>query len=115
MLASLIEHKDKKYDVLTFLPKVTKELEGFDINAYCIDDIGEAIIESQMGYPTYHICTFCMDKDYKIINMEKFEGVLLEPLEYMSRLISQKTFGIIVKKCKNSITFFENAVKIFEE
>jgi len=119
MLNELVEYKNTEYNVLFFTPVFDKTgYSGYKISSYNLDDVGKPIIESKMGYPTYHIflLKFNIDKDQVNFHFdEEFDGVLLEPLEYMSRLIQDKIFGVIIKKSENSKKIFVEAVKTIKE
>jgi hypothetical protein len=92
----------KKYDTIFFVPND----ESDDDNEVKVEiaqykEQGEKIGGNELG-DMYEIILFRMDEEYNIIDLDKFEGILIEPREYVSRMIKQDWYGMVSKKTTNS-------------
>lgn len=114
MLGNIKELRESKYDFLTFLEgeqEGTVSIMGSDYN-----DPGEKIGGSQMG-DSYHIILFRdhkTEKD-KYDDMDKFEAILCDPIEYVSGLIKCGWFGVVARRTTTSENIINKLVAKFEE
>ena len=75
------------YDTIFFVPNPDSENDGeVKVEIANYKDGGEKIGGSTMG-DLYEIIIFRMDEEYNVIDLDKFEGILIEPREYVSRMI----------------------------
>jgi hypothetical protein len=105
MIASTTkEFAEKNYDVCYFVsgPKETAILQG---NYYVEDK--EFIESSSLGLK-YHIVIFKEDEKGNLYDADKFEAILIAPVEYMSRMIKNGWFSIVAKKTSDSHKFIED-------
>jgi hypothetical protein len=99
MLDYLKEMSSRSFDILYFLPG---EKEGeMEIELLDYVDAGEKLDVGGLG-DMYHIFTFRTDDNGDICNFDKFDGILLSPLEYASTLIPKGWYGVFMKKTTTS-------------
>ncbi len=101
MLDFLKPMKDEPFDFLTFLEGEKKD--SIHIQGTEYKDPGEKIGGNSLG-DTYHVILF---KDHKTDknkydDLDTFEAILCEPLEYISGLIPSGFYGIIARKTTTS-------------
>jgi hypothetical protein len=99
MLDFLSEFKNKKFDVMYFISG--KKKDSIDVTQRTYVNFEESVGRSSLG-DCYHIVLFREDDSGNLINPDKFEAILIDPLEYISDLISQDWYGIVARKTKNS-------------
>jgi hypothetical protein len=56
----------------------------------------------------YHIVLFKQDNEGYPIDPDLFEAILIEPLEYISRVIKCDFYGVVAKKTTTSSDFIQN-------
>ena len=101
MLDFLKPMKNEKYDFLTFLAGEQKDSIHIEGTEY--KDPGEKLGGNNLG-DSYHVVLFKdhkTDKD-KYAELDTFEAILCEPLEYISGLIPAGFYGIIARKTTTS-------------
>ena len=106
MLDYLEPLKKTKYDCLMFIPGEkpgSLHIEGSEYK-----DIGTKIGGSELG-DNYHILLYKDNEEKGIHNLDLFEGILMDPLEYASRLIPQGWYGVFAKKTTTSDEFINKA------
>lgn len=106
MLESLREAKNENFDAFFFMPGPEEDLVKVEGAIY--KDPGESIEGSSMG-SMYHIMLFKQDEDGAPIEPDLFEAILVEPLEYISRLITCDFYGLIAKKTTTSNEFIQKS------
>ncbi len=106
MIEYLRQFKDDKFDGLIFLPGPQENTTRVETFNYA--ESGKHIIESAMNHLTYHIFLFRMiEKTKEVIDLEEFEAVLLDPLEYISNLIPIGYYGFLMSKTTESSSYFD--------
>jgi len=105
MLGFLEGLKNEKFDMIQFMSGDNQDMVEIVTNVY--NDTHAPTEETTLG-KKYHIILFKEDEDGKFINQDKFEAILLDPLEYISELIPQNWYGIIAKKTNKSEKFINN-------
>ena len=90
------------YDTISFVPNINSE-NGDEVKVEISNykDSGEKIGGSPMG-DLYEIILFRMDEEYNLTDLDKFEGILIEPREYVSRMIKENWYGLVAKKTTTS-------------
>ena len=105
MLDYLKEMSHKSFDIIYFLPGDNDDEMEIQLLDYV--DAGEKLDVSPIG-DSYHIITFKFEDDGEICSCDKFDAVLISPLEYASVLIPQGWYGIFMKKTTTSEYTAEN-------
>jgi hypothetical protein len=108
MLDFLKELQGENFDALFFLPGDTKE--QIHIEGALYKDPGEDIGGNSLG-KQYHVILF-KENEEGIYDVDRFEAIFAEPLEYMSELIPANWYGIVAKKTTTSETFVQ---KVFDK
>lgn len=96
--------KDDEHDAYFFLPgpkRDTIHLEGANYK-----DAGENIGGSDMGH-AYHVILFKEDSEGELVDIDMFDAIFMDPLEYMSGLLPSGIFGIMARKTTTSNNFIQ--------
>jgi hypothetical protein len=114
MLDYLKHLKNEKFDFLTFLEGEKKnsiEIQGTDYS-----NPGEPIDAGIMG-PSYHVILFRDHKEKvdEYGDVDSFDAVLVDPLEYISNLIPAGWYGIIARKTTTSRPIIDRMLDNFNE
>jgi hypothetical protein len=91
------------YDMIFFTPHEEEE-DSTEVRAASYKKIGEKVGGSEMG-DSYHIILFRMDEEDDIIELEQFEGILVDPRVYVSRMVDSNFYGLVAKKTTTSDSF----------
>ena len=105
MLNLLEPIKNEKFDVMYFI--AGDEEDSIEIQLRQFKE-GEEFAESTTLGDYYQILLYKHDKNGTCILPDKFEAILIDPMEYVSGLIPQDWFGIIARKTKNSHKIIDN-------
>jgi hypothetical protein len=98
MLEALREVKD--YDTIFFVPH-EDENNLVKIQVAHYKDGGEKIDGSVMG-DSFDIIIFRMNEEDEITDLDRFDGILIEPREYISRMIKSDWYGMVTRKTTTS-------------
>ena len=112
MLEFLRSISKEPYDTITFISGDKKD--SLEVMANCYKDGGTKIGGSELG-DNFDIILFREDSDGKLIEPDRFEAILMEPLEYISNLIKGDWYGIIARKTTTSNTFIQKAFDKLQE
>jgi len=104
MLEFLRSISKEPYDTITFISGDKKD--SLEVMTNCYKDGGTKIGGSVLG-DTFDIILFREDLDGKLIEPDRFEAILMEPLEYISNLITGDWYGIIARKTTTSQKFVD--------
>lgn len=101
MLDFLKQFKNESFDFITFL-EGEKE-NSIEVMGTEYQERGEKLDAGIMG-DSWHIVLFREDKNdkEKYADLDSFEAVLIEPLDYISNLIPAGYFGIVARKTTTS-------------
>jgi hypothetical protein len=102
MLEFLRSISKEPYDTITFISGDKKD--SLEVMANCYRDSGTKLGGSELG-DTFDIILFREDVDGKLIEPDRFEAILMEPLEYISTLIKGDWYGIVARKTTTSQKF----------
>lgn len=108
MLDFLKELKGEEFDAYFFLPGETEEkihIEGAQYR-----DRGQLLGGSSLG-EEYHVILF-KENEKGIYDIDRFDAVFAEPLEYMSGLIPENWYGVMARKTTTSGEFVQ---KLFDK
>lgn len=106
MLDYLKPLEKTNYDCLMFIPGEkpnSLHIEGSEYKEH-----GEKLDGNSLG-DTYHILIYKETEEDGIHHLDLFEGILLDPLEYASRLIPDGWYGMFAKKTTTSKDFVNKA------
>lgn len=103
---------DDTYDALMVVPHEKKNNLRIEFLKY--KEPGELHDPNELG-EWHDIFLFEEGDDDDFINKDRFSAVLLDPIEYMSRLAKGGIYGIIGKKTSTSKEFFDNIESKWEE
>ena len=105
MLDFLKDLKINEHDAIFFLPGDKKD--QIHVEAATYKDPGENVGGSAMGN-AYHVILFKEDNTKEgIYDVDRFDAIFVDPLEYMSSLIPQNWFGIMARKTTTSDDFIQ--------
>ena len=105
MLDYLKTLKDDEHDAYFFLPGPKEDMIHLEGASY--RDAGESVGGSKLGHE-YHVILFKEAEDGQLVDVDMFDAVFVDPLEYMSGLLPSKIFGIMARKTTTSNNFIQN-------
>jgi hypothetical protein len=99
MLDSLKEIVD--YDTIFFTPHSEEDnMVNIEFSKY--KNTGEKLGGSELG-DNFDIIVFRLDDEEDlVIDLDRFEGILIEPREYISRMIKSDWYGMVSRKTTTS-------------
>ena len=100
MLKFLSDFKDKKFDVIYC---VSSNDGGVDFYGHYYKGDVTRTEETEFG-SKYHIILYKEDSKGLLYNVDMFEAILTDPLEYLSGLLPSGWFGVFFKKTTVSDT-----------
>ena len=105
-LQKLKNDPEGPFDAIFFLPGDEEGQVHIEANQF--KNPGEPLGGSCMGH-SYEVVLFKDDAtNDKLIDVDRFEAVFSDPYEYISNLIPQDWFGMIVRKTTTSGKFIQN-------
>jgi hypothetical protein len=90
----------KEYDTIFFVPHPEDDNQT-KLEIAEFKNKGEKIGGSEMG-DNYDIILFRLNEDCDIKDLERFEAILIDPREYVSRLVKQDWYGMVSRKTTTS-------------
>lgn len=102
----------KEYDTLSFLP-IEGKSNSLHVEVSELKNVGEPIGGSPMG-PEWHIVLFKSEDD-DVSDLDHFEAILTDPREYVSTLIEQDWYGMIVRKTTTSKEYIEKVLTALQK
>jgi len=105
MLEYLKDVAKTDYDTVFFVPGPKED--SIEIEGSQYKDRGVKIGGNDIG-DEFHIILFKETEDGEICHLDKFDAILGEPMEYISRLIPQNWYGIVARKTTTSGKFVDN-------
>ena len=111
MLEMFQDIKQEEFDCLTFFPDY--EQDALRIEGQRYKNFGEKVDGSIMG-DWWHVILF-KEGDDKFTNLDNFDAILSEPLEYISQLIPQGWYGMVAKKTTTSPEFIKRTLDIINK
>lgn len=97
--------KEEPFDAFFFLPGEKEDTIHLESATY--KNSGEKVGGSTMG-DSYHIILFREAEDGELVDIEQFNAVLIDPITYMSRMLSIDWFGIVARMTTTSEAFVKN-------
>ena len=90
----------EEFDTIFFVPHSEDENQvRVEVGQY--KDRGEKIGGSDVG-DNYDIILFKLDEEDYLVNLDRFDAILIEPREYISRLIKDDWYGMVTRKTTTS-------------
>jgi hypothetical protein len=111
MLEMFHDIQSEDYDCLTFFPDY--EEKALKIEGQLYKNPGEKIPGSIMG-DWWHVILF-KEGGESFTNLDNFDAILSEPLEYISQLIPQGWYGMVAKKTTTSEKFIQKTLDILNK
>lgn len=94
--------KIKDFDTIFFVPNPESDNDNeVQIEVANYKEVGEKIGGSELG-DLYDIIVFRLDEECNVTDLDKFEGILIEPREYVSRMIKEDWYGMVSRKTTTS-------------
>ena len=104
MLDFLKEMKNEEYDAIFFIPGPKENSVHIEGSKY--KNPGKKLNSSIFGLgDSYHVIIFKEDENGDVDNLELFEAIFSEPIEYISNMIEMDWYGLVCKKTTTSSTF----------
>ena len=100
----------KEYDAVLFVPDPEGTENQLKVQVTRYKNPGEKIGGSSMG-DLFDIIIFRINEDYDLVDLERFEGILVDAREYVSRMIKEDWYGYI---CRKTTTSEKGADEIFD-
>ena len=104
MLDYLKVLQEEAHDALFFLPGPNKDTIHLEGATY--KDAGESVGGSSLG-DAYHVILFKESDEGELVDIDMFDAIFVDPLEYMSNLIPSGIFGIMARKTTTSDNFIQ--------
>jgi hypothetical protein len=104
--------KEEPFDAFFFLPGETEDTVHLESATY--KDSGERVGGSKMG-DSYHIILFREAEDGELVDVEQFSAVLIDPLTYLTRMLSINWYGIVARMTTTSEKFIKNTFDKLQE
>ena len=102
-------------DYISFLPHEENENAVEVLSQYFNEEIkGDPVGGSSVG-PAYHVILFKVDEEDEIIHEDYFDAIFSDVREYISGLIPQYWFGLVMKKTTKSGPLFEKMIANLKE
>jgi hypothetical protein len=99
------ELKNDPFDTFFFLPGEKEDTIHLESAMY--KESSEKIGGSSLG-DGYHIILFRESEDGELVDVEQFNAVLIDPIAYISRMLSIDWYGIVAKMTTTSNNFIQN-------
>lgn len=90
----------KEYDSIFFVPHPDDE-DQVKIDIALYKEPGEKLDGTSLG-DMYDIIIFRLNEEYDVTDLDRFEGILVDPRVYVSRMIKEDWYGGIFKKTTTS-------------
>lgn len=99
------ELKHEPFDAFFFLPGEMDDTIHLESAIY--KDSGEKVGGSSLG-DSYHIILFREAEDGELVDVEQFNAVLIDPIGYLTRMLSINWYGIVARMTTTSEKFIKN-------
>lgn len=96
----------KEFDAIFFVPHEEDD-SLTNINVASYKKKGDKFGGTELG-DFYDIILFRMNEDDDLVDLEKFEAILVDPRVYVSRMVKEDWYGLVAKKTTTSEEFVNN-------
>ena len=90
----------KEYDTIFFVPHPEDD-DQVKLEVAQYKKLGEKLDGSSMC-DMFDIILFRMNNDYDVVDLERFEAILIDPRVYVSRMVKEDWFGMVARKTTTS-------------
>lgn len=90
-----------EYDSVLFVPDPEGQDNQLKVQVTKYKEFGEKVGGSKLG-DLFDIIIFRLSDDYDITDLDRFEGILVDAREYVSRMIKEDWYGYICRKTTTS-------------
>lgn len=104
MLEELRNIKD--YDAIFFIPHEEDDTLT-NVNVASYKNASEKIGGTELG-DFYDIILFRMSDEDEVIDLERFQAILVDPRVYVSRMVKSDYYGLVAKKTTTSDKFVDD-------
>jgi hypothetical protein len=102
-------------DAYMFFPENVENPNKVKIDAFSYNSVSEPIGGTSMGH-LYDIIIISTDDKLEVTKYERFEAILVEPVEYIQNLIKDGFHGVVAKRTQNSLdTFFNKILDVVQK
>jgi hypothetical protein len=102
-----------EYDTIFFVPH-EEEDDQVHVNVAKYKEHSEKIGGSSMG-DLFDIIIFRMNEEDEITDLDRFEGILVDPRVYVSRMIKEDWFGMVTRKTTTSDKLADDVFASWQE
>lgn len=89
------------YDTIFFVPHPEGDDDQVKLEVAQYREKSEKVGGSEMG-DMFDIIVFRMNEEYDIVDLDRFDGILIDPREYVTRMIKDDWYGMITRKTTTS-------------
>lgn len=90
----------KNFDTIFFVPH-DEDDEQVKLEVARYKNFGQKVGGSELG-DMFDIILFRLNENYNIIDLDRFDGILIEPRTYISRMIKDDWYGMVTRKTTTS-------------
>jgi len=90
----------EEYDTIFFVPHPEDD-EQVRVEVGQYKDRGDKVGGSEVG-DNFDIILFRLDEDEYVTDLDRFDAILVEPREYISRMIKNDWYGMVSRKTTTS-------------
>lgn len=98
-------------DIIEFLPPIKGSNQSMAFQMLHYEEKVQKLRGSELG-DCYDIILFKLDEEGYAINIDRFEAILIEPVQYLANLLDGDWYGIIGRLTIKSHTIFD---KLYNE
>ena len=103
----------KEYDTIFFVPHPEDDNQvKLEVAQY--KKAGEKLDGSEMG-DMFDIILFRLNGECDITDLDRFEGILVEPKTYVSRMVKDDWYGMVARKTTTSKTMADDVFAKWSE
>jgi len=97
-------------DYISFLPHEENENAVEVLSQNFHEEVKGVPIDGSPLGPAYHVILFKVDEEDEIIHKDYFDAIFTDVREYISELIPQDWYGLVMKKTTKSGPLFEKMI-----
>lgn len=90
----------KEYDTIFFVPHPQDDNQ-VKLEVAMYKDKGEKLGGSSMG-DSFEIILFRLNEEYDITDLDRFDAILVDAREYVSRMVKDDWYGMVARKTSTS-------------
>lgn len=90
----------KEYDTIFFVPH-PEDTDQVKLEVAVYKEPGQKVGGSEMG-DMFDIILFRLDEEDNVIGLDRFDGILIEPRTYVTRMVKEDWYGMVTRKTTTS-------------